>query len=533
MRKMKLFAAAVALMGMSAMVSCSNEEPVNNGTGSESSQGDSYIHVNICNVPDAGTRAGDNAGFNEGTEEERAIGSIAFYFFHADGTPFLMESSSNNITGTTSNPASNRVKPVINDLGDKNQYSATLVLGKAVNEGWKGTVPARMIAIANSMKTTDPYINKNMDDLLTTLYAETPEDFGENNFVMTSSTYSSNGTIKFWSDITLDNVKKTPADAIGAPVNIYLERLAAKVSVYNNPKEGAYYEGDKTIFKVATRPIYDKDGKQVTKTFYAKILGWDLNATVNKSYVFKNVDSQNVPFTNWNLETSFRSCWAKTPSDVTLSKSFKWEDLTADFGDVLYCYENTLNPTIARTQDAATDATKVLLKAEIRALNAEGKLVRQNLISWAGTLYSESDFKIMVANHIGNGCTAEDIVFKRCESPKIHVVNTYYKKIDENNQEVEIPVDEFNNIRVWRNGICYYIVNIRHTLDDQNKNVYGVVRNHSYQISINSITGLGTPGGPGDHPTPENPDPEEESFVSAQVNVLNWHVISWDVDVES
>ncbi len=515
MKKTKLFAAAVAMLSMPVFMSCSNDEPAN--VDNQDTTGDSYICVKLSNLPDFTSRAGDEgASFDEGTDNERYLRNIAFYFFNADGSAFTMEN--NNINGTLT--PSNKVKPVMS-LSSSNSYTATLVLGKAVGSGWNGTVPAKMVAIANSANL-DGYANLSLDELYAKV-AMQPEDLGSKGyFAMTSSTYSPDGTnIKYWSDIKLENVKKDPEDAKAAPVKIYLERLAAKVQVVSKPAEGKANE--KGHFVVATRPVYDAEGHQVTKTFYAKINGWDLNATTDRAFVFKNIDKDNVPFTGWNLPESFRSCWATTTGEAELSTKFNWSSLSNEFGDVDYCYENTLEPAISGTQLAATKATKVLLAATI--VDESG--TAQDLVSWAGTLYTTDDFRTMVANHVE--CDAADVKFVRStEVNKRHHVATYYTKDGE-----DIAIPEFDNIRVWNKGVCYYIVNLRHAVDANGKNVYGVVRNHSYVVSINSIAGLGTPGGSGDHENPENPDPELESFVAAQVNILNWHVINWDVDVES
>ncbi len=59
---------------------------------------------------------------------------------------------------------------------------------------------------------------------------------------------------------------------------------------------------------------------------------------------------------------------------------------------------------------------------------------------------------------------------------------------------------------------------------------YGVVRNHYYKLTINSITKLGT--------AVYNPDEEivpvmepQTYFVGAQVNILSWKVVTQSVDL--
>lgn len=61
---------------------------------------------------------------------------------------------------------------------------------------------------------------------------------------------------------------------------------------------------------------------------------------------------------------------------------------------------------------------------------------------------------------------------------------------------------------------------------------YGVVRNHSYQVVINSVTGLGTPVyNPDDVIDPEQPK-DEESYLAARIKVLSWRVVKSTVDLK-
>lgn len=513
MKISKIWAAAFAVAAMTTVASCSSDEPVN--TGGETAA-ESYIRVQLANTPDFGGRADI---FDAGSSDERKINNIAFYFFYADGTPFKMEN--NNISGEFY--ASNYVKPLMDLSVDNGVLASTLVLGKAVNEGWKGTVPSRMVAVANI--GSESYYQSLANKTLTQLQAELRDAKNSaparGEFIMTTSTYDSNGVNVFWSEISLENVKTTPIEAVQHPVTVYLERLAAKVTVTDNPLAPGYLTGG--YYKVATRPILDANGNQIETDLYAHITGWDLNATPTKSYLFKNIDSANVPFTDWNRPLLSRCFWATTPSENLaadgLHKSFNWASLSNSFGDVDYCYENTLQPKVGKVQDASSNATKVLLQATIT--DRDGNAL--DLVSWAGTLYTTAEFKKMVLAFKG-GSKPSDVTFKRnVKGNGIHYVSTYYQGD---------KVDEFDNVRVWDKGVCYYIVNIRHAVNAEG-NVYGVVRNHTYNVNINSISGLGTPGGPGDHPEPENPDPESESFVAATVQVLSWHVIDFSVDVES
>lgn len=544
MKQFKSYAAAaLALLGVGALTSCSNDEPT--GIDNNPMVADSYIRVNIADLPDFGaSRAEDpvkdpNEYYDGGDEgkNERKISSIAFYFFNEDGTPFKMEN--NNINGGFKE--SNLVRPLTNLDPTDGVLASTLVLGKAAGTGWKGTVPAKMVAVANigPVATADAAYNKlanlNLDDLgkeLITAKTSTP---ASGQFVMSTAVYNDGGKVIRWSEIGLQNIKTTPDLAVENPVTVYMERLTAKVEVNLNATAIA----NSNRYKVATRPVVDANGQQVTKDFYAEILGWELNGTVSNGYLLKDIAGIENPFPGWTYPLSHRSFWANTPvlggtsslnaNATKLNTAFNWENLDNVFdpndpGSYYgYCYENTLQSKVERNQEATSQATKVLLKARI--VDESG--TAQNLISWAGTLYTENDFKMMVAKFMteeGETPNPNLVTFSRSqEKGKIHVVNTLY-----DNHEVF----EFRNIRRWKDGVCYYIVNIKHA-ENNGENVYGVVRNHWYKISINSIAGLGTPGGTGDHEIPENPTPELESFVAATVEILPWHIIRFAVDVES
>jgi hypothetical protein len=85
---------------------------------------------------------------------------------------------------------------------------------------------------------------------------------------------------------------------------------------------------------------------------------------------------------------------------------------------------------------------------------------------------------------------------------------------------------------LYKSGQTYYIVDIEHFGTKQA--YYGVVRNHVYQIDINSIKGYGSPifDGYSDVVTPEYPDDEDESsYVAARINVLSWKVVKQSVDI--
>ena len=112
-------------------------------------------------------------------------------------------------------------------------------------------------------------------------------------------------------------------------------------------------------------------------------------------------------------------------------------------------------------------------------------------------------------------------------------------------------VDEINDklglkeagISTYLNGEAYYIARIKHFNEltpwtagtpyngDNNAFLgrYGVLRNNWYDLSVNSISGLGYPDVPEVKPTV--PDDENEQYINVEVKILNWAKRSQSIDL--
>ena len=95
--------------------------------------------------------------------------------------------------------------------------------------------------------------------------------------------------------------------------------------------------------------------------------------------------------------------------------------------------------------------------------------------------------------------------------------------------DVKAAIAEFGEVQYWNGGNTYYFVPIKHQANDAETNFYGVVRNHCYQMNISKINGYGTPvANPGQAiDQPEKPT-EDDSYMNAEVVILNWNVIAND-----
>lgn len=110
----------------------------------------------------------------------------------------------------------------------------------------------------------------------------------------------------------------------------------------------------------------------------------------------------------------------------------------------------------------------------------------------------------------------------------------------ESADEVNAVLKTAGIARVWGGGTTYYFVDIKHlgktAIDDSE---YGVVRNHIYDVRINSVYGLGTPvlvpfdeEGKDEVPIkPEKPG-EDESYLGVQIYILSWRIVDNSIDLE-
>lgn len=76
-------------------------------------------------------------------------------------------------------------------------------------------------------------------------------------------------------------------------------------------------------------------------------------------------------------------------------------------------------------------------------------------------------------------------------------------------------------------GKTYYFTDIKHL-----GNAVGIVRNHSYQINITGVSGFGTPFIPNNIVTPEIPEQTADTYLSSEIKILSWKIVSQDVELK-
>lgn len=502
MNKFKLFPLALAAIAFSA---CTSEEVAeNNPTTGEGTT--SYVAVNINNVGTSGSRA--DGDYVNGSANENKINAVRFYFFTENGDAYNM--------GTTNyvekaNPASDgKFTPNVEKITD-----AMLVI-----EGATKTAPHSMIAVVNPATIEEGVLKAKMSktEVEDAVAAQNFKAQGADakDFVMSSSVYS-DGTNKVWvADIT-GHIAEDATAAQRNPVDIYVERVAAKLtSTATGAKDnGKFLVGETT------------SGKSV----YAVIKGWGLAKETTDANLIKKIDAtwtdDNLGFTQWNHPAYFRCYWETSRGDMGEGKSYN--AYTSQIGDVYYTNPNTTANTkpqyVATVELQYEDGTQAEIckykgveylseEAVKKAILAENKDYKKKTVIEDGTETT--------------GLTVNDIHFVvtgyQVKAQLNEGVTVYKGDVDATTELNDKLAGSLAEIR--SKGRAYYYTDVKHL-----GSAMGIVRNHFYQIDVNTIKGFGTPVyDPNSEFVPVTPE-DTQTYLAARINVLSWRIVKQTVDL--
>ena len=324
---------------------------------------------------------------------------------------------------------------------------------------------------------------------------------------------------------------------------------------------------------------------------YMKIEGWGLNATAKDSYMMKNIDAgwtdDELGF-NWNDEANYRSYWGESYNyedtgypgsavEVKVADKLTYisgDDIENSLGSSAYCAENTFPTEIAKKASARTS---ILLKAVL--CDETGNPLE--VVRYNGMLFKQDYYISYVMNALKNknnlnayvlisGTAGEtDAKYKQIDESYVELVNivdgkvkvqlkkdlteTLYKRVVKDEKTTYTPYDtdgadkkalnttleEFNKdvpAIGYNDGQMYYNIPIEHlrafetNQTDPKEGNYGVVRNHHYVVTINSLENVGkgifdpdeviVPG-----------DDETVYYVGASIHILSWKIVNQGVDL--
>lgn len=590
---MKIERLLLGLFASFLMVGCSQNDDLPNG-GEEQGKGlkeYSYIKVNV-NSADGFSRAATDGGFEYGdVNSENVIESAHFFFFGENGVPFLLaaenipseewpqgvivgQTQGNWIyfstyadgTENTNNPTEKIEEVVSAVMMFKGKTSKALPSSVVVILNWNNTFTADEIANGVSL---DNLANKPIATAWTETTSGSSKTYGD--FVMSNSVYSDEASqpqaIRSQA-LEARHCAATKEGAIANPVDIYVERIATKVTTGISP-DATLKNGTADVLNTNEEIEYSNNQKDV----YAKILSWDINSTNDQSYLLKAINTSWTDATlgfDWNSTTDFRSYWANSIAPkVKHNKEFDINTFKT-LGASGYCHEN------AGDNLADANKTKIIVHAQLQ--DEDGTAL--NIAQWMTDYYDYKDLRAVIAASVGELYYSTDKTTYKAlaaddgaglnyvkfisglekypnnvnESYRVYFGynkpssgTIYWTRKSDNVTDTDLLTDAeveaiFANVspaKVWMGGATYYFTTIEHL--GQN---FGVVRNHHYKINITGVKGLGTPvhtvnpnnpEPPIDPDYPIIPDPvdpsDTETYLSAQVNVLSWKLVNNNVEL--
>lgn len=331
------------------------------------------------------------------------------------------------------------------------------------------------------------------------------------------------------------------------------------------------------------------NGTQVNTYLLKQLAGWSATSNI--------ASTSGTGFWNWNAEGNHRSYWGQSVNYGSIGETLTFlpyaNPNVKGAGAFDYCNENTSTKTdlAAGNNDLPNQQklTSVILKATVGTVDEAGDFKEGIYLVQHNGAYFTKDRFIKYAAEIAkakmpytcefvqtgevDGKPAGDYIYTPLFDAET-ILN--YIDLDGTNEQVwaapiegKITGDLYTvdknafdldayaaalkgvstNIetvtRAFNGGAMYYNIPIAHLnspkydsngdLSTWEEGSFGVVRNHSYEVKINSIKRLGQGVfNPEDNTTPIKPDPDPKDpnwYLGATINILSWKIVSNNVDL--
>lgn len=586
MKKFTMLSSVLASALMLTVASCSSED-VAGGDAQNGKGTTSFLAVNLKTVGNAPTgnarqtRASytnpQKGTYEDGEGVENAIKSVRFYFFNADGTPYILNNGNSKVNYVEKEVTVNKEdqSPTVEGISE-----TVLVLN-----GENHVAPASMLTVINP--DVNPGLLQNGKPLRWSvmrkeLIGSTFND--KTHFMMSNSTYEEAGNDLCTTQLTGKTYASQDA-AQSHPVNVYVERVNAKVNanvVGSNFEtetadvilDGVTMKGNQKT-KVGDLSLAKEDGTSDKKEIFAYIVGWGLATENGRAELFKQIDTQK--FTDeilgiypWSSADYHRSFWALsvpfggTGEDKNEPLNHPFSEYTNKLGEAVYTLPNTPTEKIDAAHAYENTLTKFVVAARLAYKDGDASLKPAEICEYKGQEFLGTDnLKKTYLNEISRfykkvsregepdkyeNLTSSDITFTTPATSNTQAKNyevfaalanpditLYEKKGGEwevadkavvNKMLQEAPAE------VRTGGMAYYYTTIKHLGEPDHLGEYGIVRNHSYQISLESIKGFGTPVyDPTKIIVPTVPS-DDKTYLAAKINVLSWRVVPSTVNLD-
>ena len=571
----------ISIALLSLAMACSKENVSSNQGGSDANQ---YMAVDITMSVGSSTKAPSD--YRDGSEAESTVNvkNSIFLFYDAYGN--FLTSGVIYATGDSVDENGNLILKTANSPFVEKESHAVIVLGPTRLR------PALVLAVLNYDKC-DALKNLSLAEANTQVdNNEILTEAGK--FTMTNSVFVDGKNIVNATPISASSVKETKEEALKSPVQIYVEREVAKVNMkakdglkqtpegkicFDTPSAESVLDG----VKVSARIVVDGWAANAFNT--TSYLVKDVPA----SWLVTN------PFANWYEEAAKRTFWAQDPNysgseeyvfgrepagepgTYKNVKYLSWNDATQNKVDSYnYMYENTTDKASARVNGGEhANVPTILIAAHVETSQNGVDWTKQSIYKFGGLFYTDASLRNYAAEQILKGklhweyTTAEGLKIASVE-PK-QVTATFVANVADNSGSVKINVtavtapaegaklmkednsvidaanwaktvegiingeNGFNiakkELVCFKDGMCYYQVPIKHNQTTADV-AYGTVRNHIYELTLSKIAKIGNPVFNPEEKLVLIPGEEKNYYVSAELKILKWRVVTQDVVIE-
>lgn len=465
-----------------------------------------------------------------------------------------------------------------------------------VLNGKTKTVPASVIAVINPEVLDNTTLKSGTMTLSELRTAATGTKFYDktDGFVMSNSVYESAGQ-DVCSTPVASNVFATSDAALQKPVDIYVERVNAKVNAKidadyqrTGETEKAWTTNAEGKYQIKVGSIdvttYDDENTNAIPTkhtypVYAVVQGWQLADADGKAELCKQISTSWYPgelgISPWTTSDYHRCFWSKSVPFTTgaveganhpVNPTFN--GITQSLSDAfsatpVYTLPNTPDKVVANPNTSVNTLTKLIVAAKLVYKDNDGNYKKAQVCQYRGLTYlgEEAVKKQIVggfARYFKKTTTETGDVYKSIEAPDItfktvpgssevkdyEVVATLADNVGElfvkNGETYNTVSKDVVNAALAKeeaqvrstDGDTYYYTPIKHLGTPGSLGEYGIVRNHSYQVTIQNIKGFGTPVYDPDKEIDPMIPSDNNTYLAASIKVLSWRVVSSTVDLD-
>lgn len=550
---------------------------------------------NVGSAPASRAYDQGNGTYEDGTDAESKINKVRFYFFNGDGTPYLLvnndatqQTSVNYLEQTVEkvgddhdHTAETKTKAVLVLNGETKAIPASVIAvinpevldNTTLHSGTMTLSELRTSAIGSKFHdTTHGFVMSN------SVYESAGQDVCSTP-VANNVFASSDAALKKPVDIYVERVNAK----VNAKIDADYVRTNETEKAWSKNAEGKYQINVGNID--VTTYAENTNVTPTTKTYpvYAVVQGWQVADANGKAEVCKQINTAwyagELGFSPWTTSDYHRCFWSKSvpftsgaQGGVNQPVNPKFENiklsLSGDFSTTpVYTLPNTPTEVIANPTTSLNTLTKLIVAAKLVYKDNNGDYKPAQICQYRGLTYlgEEAVKKQIVggfaryfkkttteSGDVYKSIEASDIAFKTVVpgSPESSGVKNYevvatlastvgdlYVK---NGDAWTIASKDDVNAALAKetaqvrstDGATYYYTPIKHLGEAGKLGEYGIVRNHSYQVTIQNIKGFGTPVyDPKKEIDPMIPS-DENTYLAASIKVLSWRVVSSKVDLD-